>query len=81
MSRAQDIARVAKGLGLVAQELLEKEGPVVAERCLKLRQHGVGLSTSIKDVSEALFVRALSVQSSVVLACSVSEGKAVQHSV
>lgn len=51
MGRVQDLARVAKGVSKVAQALYDAEFPVVAARCLKLREHGMGLSGSVKDVS------------------------------
>lgn len=51
MSRAGDLARVVKGAGKVAQALLDAEAPAVAQRLLRLREHGQGLTCSLKDVS------------------------------
>ena len=54
MGRAGDLARVAKGAGKVAQALLDAEAPAVAQRLLRIREHGMGLAYSLKDVSHEI---------------------------
>lgn len=51
MARRGDFVRVAKGAAKVAQAFLNAEGPVAAQQALRLREHGVGLSYSLRDVS------------------------------
>lgn len=51
MSRSGDLARVVKGAGKVAQAFLDAEAPAVAQRLLRLREHGQGPTCSLKDVS------------------------------
>lgn len=45
-----DLARVAKGAGIVAKALLQAEGPVAARQALQWKQHGSGLASSLKNV-------------------------------
>lgn len=51
MARSTDALRVAKGIKKVARAFLDAEGPAVANQVLKMKEHGVGLSASLKDVS------------------------------
>lgn len=51
MVRGGDFARVAKGAGKVAKALLQVEGPAVAQQALRLKEHGGGMATSLKNVS------------------------------
>ncbi|CAM9105965.1 unnamed protein product [Ectocarpus fasciculatus] len=44
-----DLARVAKGAGIVAKALLQAEGPVAARQALQWKQHGSGLASSLKN--------------------------------
>ncbi|CAN0381118.1 unnamed protein product, partial [Ectocarpus sp. 8 AP-2014] len=46
-----DLARVAKGAGIVAKALLQAEGPVVARRAHQWKQHGSGLASSLKNAA------------------------------
>lgn len=51
-----DLARVAKGAGKVAKALLQVEGPAVARQALRLKEHGGGLASSLKNVSALVWV-------------------------
>lgn len=46
-----DFSRVAKGAGKVVKALLQAEGPGVARQALRLKEHGGGLASSLKNVS------------------------------
>lgn len=45
-----DLARVAKGAGIVVKALLQAEGPVAARQARQWKQHGSGLASSLKNV-------------------------------
>lgn len=51
MSRASDLARIAKGAAKVAKAFVDVEAPAVAQRALRLKEHGAGLTYSVRDVS------------------------------
>ena len=49
-----DLARVAKGAAKVAQALLDSEGPAAGRQALRLKEHGIGLTSSLRNVSPSL---------------------------
>ncbi|CAB1101059.1 unnamed protein product [Ectocarpus sp. CCAP 1310/34] len=46
-----DLARVAKGAGIVAKALLQAEGAVAARQARQWKQHGSGLASSLKNAA------------------------------
>lgn len=74
MARSADALRVAKGMRKVAKAFLDAEGPAVASQVLRMKDHGVGVSTSLKDVSQGLLLPSTCISSvvAVVLAGSLS---------
>ncbi|CAN0240977.1 unnamed protein product, partial [Ectocarpus sp. 13 AM-2016] len=46
-----DLARIAKGAGIVAKALLQAEGPVAARQARQWKQHGSGLASSLKNAA------------------------------
>ncbi|CAM9444311.1 unnamed protein product, partial [Laminaria digitata] len=44
-----DLARVAKGAAKVARALLDNEGPAAGRQVLRLKEHGVGLTSSLRN--------------------------------
>lgn len=60
MARSTDALRVAKGIRKVARAFLDAEGPAVANQALRMKEHGVGLSASLKDVSQELLADSIS---------------------
>lgn len=49
-----DLARVAKGAAKVARALLDNEGPAAGRQVLRLKEHGVGLTSSLRNVRPSL---------------------------
>ena len=50
MAGGGDLARVAKGAAKVAKALLDNEGPAAGRQVLRLKEHGVGLTSSLRNV-------------------------------
>lgn len=50
-----DLARVAKGAAKVVKALLDKEGPSAGRQVLRLKEHGVGLTSSLRNVGLPLY--------------------------
>lgn len=49
-----DLARVAKGAAKVARALLDNEGPAAGRQVLRLKEHSVGLASSLTNVGPSL---------------------------
>lgn len=54
MVGGRDLARVAKGAAKVARALLDNEGPAAGRQVLRLKEHGVGLTSSLTNVGHSL---------------------------
>lgn len=53
MVGGKDLARVAKGAAKVARALLDNEGPAAGRQVLRLKEHSVGLTSSLTNVGRS----------------------------